>query len=314
MSKQEIPLVIAQPYALPIMDLKYQTKWEIPEEVVITAAPTGVIIDRSGNPNQPYSTDEVLKESMAAVDAGATALHIHTRDPATGLYTTDRKPIHDVIDPLRKKYGKKIVIGGEALFGANFEELMYPIKAKLYEVSPVNTCGMFVGDALFANPPPFIQAATKYFQEHGVKPQIAVYNPGDIDNAYRWLIKPKIIETPFEWIIVPAIPGAMPMTNPAAIAEALLFFERRIREVDPTDNPFITVCSSGRASSYITALTMILGHHVRVGMEDTIYKYPHKEDILKTNLDSIKITMKIAEALGRRPATGEEYRKRLNIK
>ncbi|MFB0559985.1 MAG: 3-keto-5-aminohexanoate cleavage protein [Candidatus Lokiarchaeia archaeon] len=314
MGEEEIPLVIAQPYAFPILDLKYQQRWNIPEEVVITAAVTGVIIDRSGNPKQPYTTEEILKESMAVVDAGATALHIHTRDPATGLYTTDRKPIHDVIDPLKEKYGKNVVIGGEALFGENFEELMYPIKAGLYEVSPVNTCGMFVGDALFANPPPFLQAATKYFQEHGTKPQIAVYNPGDIDNAYRWLIKPKIIEPPFEWIVVPAIPGAMPMTNSRAMIEALLFFERRIREVDPTDSPFITVCSSGRASSYITALTMLLGHNVRVGMEDTIYQYPHKDDMLTNNTESIKITTALAEALGRRPATAEEYRKRLGIK
>lgn len=314
MGEEEIPLVIAQPYALPVMDLKYQERWDVPEEVVITAAVTGVIVDRSGNPNQPYTTDEIRNESIAAVEAGAAALHIHTRDPATGLYTTDRKPIHDVIDPLKEKYGKKVVIGGEALFGDNFEELMYPIKAGLYEVSPVNTCGMFIGDALFANPPPFLQAATKYMQEHGTKPQIAVYNPGDIDNAYRWLIKPGIIEPPFEWIVVPAIPGAMPITNQRAIAEALLFFDRRIREVDPTDRPFITVCSSGRACSYITALTMLLGHHVRVGMEDTIYKYPHKEDILKNNAESLEITMKLAEALGRRPATGEEYRKRLGMK
>ena len=313
MSQEEIPLVIAQPYSIPLMDLKYQERWNIPEEVVITAAVTGVIIDRSANPNQAYSTEEVREESIAAVDAGATALHIHTRDPATGLYTTDRQPIHDVIDPLKEKYGRNVVIGGEALFGENFEELMYPIRAKLYEVSPVNTTGMFLGDALFANPPPFIQAATKYMQDHGVKPQIAVYNPGDIDNAYRWLIKPKIIEPPFEWIVVPAIPGAIPMTNPRAMTEALLFMERRIREVDPSDEPFITVCSAGRASSYITALTMILGHHVRVGMEDTIWRYPHKEDILKTNTEIVAITVKLAEALGRRPAKADEYRKLIGL-
>jgi 3-keto-5-aminohexanoate cleavage enzyme len=236
------------------------------------------------------------------------------RDPSTGLYSTERKPIHDVIDPIKEKYGKKVVIGGEALFGEDFEDLMYPISAGIYEVSPLNTCGMFIGDALFANPPPFLKAATKFMQKHGVKPQIAVYNPGDIDNAYRWLIKPKIIESPFEWIVVPAIPGAMPMPNPKAMVEALLFFIRRIREVDPSDKPFITVCSSGRASSYITALTMLLGHHVRVGMEDTIYKYPHKEDILTTNTESVKIAIDIAEALGRRPATAEEYRKSLGIK
>ena len=104
------------------------------------------------------------------------------------------------------------------------------------------------------------------------------------------------------------------MTNPKAMIEALLFFIRRIREVDPSDKPFITVSLSGRASSYITALTTLLGHHVRVGMEDTIYKYPHKEDILTTNTESVKIAIDIVEALGRRPATAEEYRKSLGIK
>ncbi len=68
------------------------------------------------------------------------------------------------------------------------------------------------------------------------------------------------------------------MWDPLGMAETLVGIIRRIRDVDPSSSPFITVCQAGRASSYLSTLAILLGCNVRVGKEDAIHVVPHKDD------------------------------------
>ena len=45
--------------------------------------------------------------------------------------------------------------------------------------------------------------------EFGVKPQIAVYTDGDIENANRFLIKSGLFEPPLLWLILPGASGVL---------------------------------------------------------------------------------------------------------
>ena len=143
---------------------------------------------------------------------------------------------------------------------------------------------------------------------------MAIYNPGDIDDTYRWLIKPGIVQQPYSWIIVSGMPGTAPMWDSLSMAETLVYLIRRIRDVDPAKHPSITVCACGRASSYLTALAILLGCNVRVGKEDTIYKVPHRNDVITSNRQVVEETVAIARLLGREPMTGPEYREATGMK
>jgi len=144
-------------------------------------------------------------------------------------------------------------------------------------------------------------------QRNRVKPQIAIYSDGDLDRAKKWLIDTRIVEKPFYWIYLPAyLTGCTPMPNEFAMAESLLWQVRRMREIDPES--LIMICSSGRASSYLTVMSLIMGLHVRVGMEDTIFRWPHKDDLMRSNAKVVTDTIAMAKLLGRRPATANEYR------
>jgi 3-keto-5-aminohexanoate cleavage enzyme len=145
------------------------------------------------------------------------------------------------------------------------------------------------------------------FQEHGVKPQIALNSDSDLNRAKQWLVAPEIPEKPLYWIYLPSYTaGSTPMPNEFAMVESLMWQIRRIREIDPAS--VIMVCGAGRASSYLATMAMLMGVHVRVGMEDTIYRWPHKDDILDSNARVVADMIGIAKALGRRPATANEYR------
>ena len=101
------------------------------------------------------------------------------------------------------------------------------------------------------------------------------------------------------------------MHNPQQMVDALMRMVRTIRDIDP--NCFILVCAAGRASTYLATFAMLLGLHVRVGMEDTLWPYPHRDDIIQRNVDHFLQMKQIAQLLGRELMTPAEYREALGM-
>ena len=58
---------------------------------------------------------------------------------------------------------------------------------------------------------------------------------------------------------------------------------------------------------------MLMGLHVRLGMEDTVWRYPHRDDLIASNLEQLKAVIAIAENLGRTPLSGARYRELLGV-
>jgi 3-keto-5-aminohexanoate cleavage enzyme len=86
---------------------------------------------------------------------------------------------------------------------------------------------------------------------------------------------------------------------------ALTRYVQAIREITP--DCVISVCAAGRASTYLATLALLMGLHVRVGMEDTVYAWPHKDDLLTSNREHFVLVRDIARNLGRELMTADEY-------
>jgi 3-keto-5-aminohexanoate cleavage enzyme len=293
-------------------DLRVQPPWSIPEIAVVSAAVCGAFIDKRQNPAHPISTAEIRKEAIDCIEAGATSIHLHVRDEETGLSIGDLDAYHDIVDPIKEKYGDKVLVDGCCVFGHTFEEVVAPATDGLFEVSPVNPVAGYVGDTVRYVPIKNIQASAEYFQEKGIKVQVSIHDTGSIDNAKRFLIDPGILQKPYYWIILPALPGLLYMQSPRSMIESLLLVVNRLMEID--DNSIIMVCNAGRASCHLAMLALLMGLHVRVGMEDTIWKYPHKDDLMESNGESVRIACEIVKLLGRRVATADEYRQLIGSK
>lgn len=310
---RDIPLGGIQPFGSTIMDLSSQDPWSVPDKVAIIAAPTGAFFTRTQNPHQPYTPEEILKESIEAVEAGACSVHIHVRD-ANGFPSGDKALTEKVVAGLRERFGADVHIDGEAVVGETFEEMMDPLLSGLYESAAINPFAAFFSDTLIYESPQQCRATAEVMREAGKGIVLAIYNAGDIDNAYRWLLQPGFVQPPFAWGICPALPGGAPMRDPLGMAETVTYLIRRIKEVDKRENPPIVVTQAGRASSYLTALAMLLGCHVRVGKEDTIFQVPHKNDLLLTNKQAVEQAVTLAAMLGRKPMTAVEYREAMGLK
>jgi 3-keto-5-aminohexanoate cleavage enzyme len=286
-------------------------KWDVPETVVVSSALTGAFFSRQANPNQPLTTDDLLVAARASLEAGATTVHVHVRDDR-GYNVLDPDRFSAVIDPLRAEHPGLVADGClVCALDGEWERMGDVLERRTLDVVPVNTTAVYCGDSLFAKPAHMMIEKARIVQEAGAKVQIAVYADGDVDNAARYLIRPGLLEKPYYWIVLPALPGCSPMHNPRQMIEGLTRIVHSIYDLDA--DSVIIVCAAGRASVYLTALALIMGLHVRVGMEDTVWIWPHRDDLITSNAEQVRAAVALAGLLGRRVATSEEYRELIGL-
>ena len=299
-----IPEII-DPSGSAFADVDPMPKWKVPDKIAISATMNGAFFTRNANRNVPITPEEIVRSAEECIEAGANIIHLHVRDDK-GYNVLDIDRFRRVIEPLRERHPHVAVDG--CLVAVNDDEsqqMEQMMKAKLLDAVPINTCAILLGDAMFLKSPHAIIKKAQLALEHGITPQIAVYSDGDVDNARRFLIDSGLLEPPFFWLVLPALPGCSPMYSPDSMISGLTRYVQMIREV--SKDSVISVCAAGRASTYLTTLATLMGLHVRVGMEDTVYKWPHKDDRLQSNVEHFKLALDIAKSLGREMMSAVEF-------
>lgn len=312
---------------------KIEPKWDdIPDKVIIICALTGGNISREESPNLPYTPEEIGQSGLEAMEAGATGLHIHVRDVETGRSVTNAEFFRTAINIVSEKYpvGPKNIIDlgthGAAVLdipmaGArkvltHTEALLETVKPeeRLVEISPVRPCPTYLTDELVIAYPEQGIAHAEFLQANGIKPQIAIFHHGAVERAEKYLISTGVLKQPYYWIIVEGDSGSAVM-DPITMCESLLLYLSMIRKIDQKygGKSVIIVAIAGRGGTYIGTLAMLLGLHVRVGLEDMVFKWPHKDVKLTSNAEEVRRAVSIAHALGREIATPNEYRQIIGL-
>ena len=285
-------------------------KWNIPDKVMINTTVTGGFFSKRINPKQPITPQEIYESLRASCKAGAPIVHVHVRD-AQGYNGWDLDLYHQVLDPLREEFPDVVIDGCVVSYKEGYWDRMVEMfKEGLLDTTPINTTANFASDRLFAPYPHHIIEKCELVQQYKVHPQLAVFTDGDVDNAYRYLIAPGLLEKPYTWCVVPGLPGCSPTSSPEVMIESVMHIVRRIREIS---DQRIMVCSGGRGCSYMVTLALILGLDIRVGMEDTIWKWPHKDDLIDANVECFETFRTIAHLLGREVYTAKELRIALGL-
>jgi 3-keto-5-aminohexanoate cleavage enzyme len=312
--------MIWRPYGAPeILDPEHsayhdgpiQQPWQLPAKLVVQSAITGAFFRRSANPNQPYTTAEILASARECALAGASAIHLHVRDD-NGYNVLSVERFREVVEPLRDEF-PGIAIDGcyVCALEGEWDQMKRALDARLLDGVPINTTAVFQGDSLFAKPVPMMLEKTRLVIESGAKPIIAVYTDADVNNAERYLFSSGLLSGKQAWCVLPALPGCSPMENPRQMVDGLLRLSSLIRDVDP--EAAILVCAAGRASTYLVTVAAALGLHIRVGMEDTIWRWPHRPDKLESNLQALETAKSLAGVLGREVANFSEFREIMGL-
>jgi len=297
--------------ALLLDTVDIQPPWEVPSEVAVTTAIVGAMHNKRFNPNHPMTPEEIYHSAREACLAGTPSVHIHVRDEE-GNSVLDPDMFHKVIDPLKEEFPEVVVDGCMVCNTQKDWEIMkILLKEHLFETTPVNTNATYNGDMLFCKPAHVMIEKCRLVQEAGVVPQVTFYSSADVDHAHRYLIRSGLLQKPYNFLILYGLPGCSPMNSPRAMMDTMTNTYNQLKEIDPDCR--IMVCAAGRASSYLAAQALLMGLNIRVGMEDTVWKYPHRNDKIASNAEQFTAFKTMSALLGRNVMSAAEYRRYMGL-
>ena len=291
-----------------------QQKWDIPEPFVIKVAPVGGFIMKEDNPNQKYTTAEIRDQIAQSLEAGACSFHTHVREEK-GAHTLNLKLYHEVIDPIKEKYGSRVVACGCPEGGATVADSLRPILEfeGVLETAPITVSTVnLTGNYSMCRTPEITQAHVEFMEEVGCKPEIVLHNLGDISLVRRWLIDPELLKRPYYFRLAVGNPGWGYIEDPYTLLECVAYMTRELRKLAP--DCAIMLDMAGRPGLFMVPMAVMLGLiGVRVGMEDALYMYPHKDEMIVDNPSLVRKAVAVVESLGRKVATANDYRRFLGI-
>ncbi len=284
---------------------------------MITCAVTGSADTTRKNGNVPVTPREIARDVIAAAEAGACIAHIHVRDPESKLESRDPALFDEVVSRVRES-GTDILlnlttaIGTRVMFDDATPMRLSPVTDFLLpeertrhvarnrpQLCSLDLCTMMYGDEPYINLPNHIRSIAETARHHGVKPEIEIFNPGDLV-----LLKEMIGDRLFvEPLVVQFVLGVR--YGAPATARSLLAL---LDELPPRS--VWTAFATGVNALPMAAQSILLGGHVRVGLEDNLWV---AKNVPATNAALVEQAVRLVESVGERPATAQEARLILGI-
>ncbi|MCK5845601.1 MAG: 3-keto-5-aminohexanoate cleavage protein, partial [Victivallales bacterium] len=108
-------------------------------EVVITAALTGAATRKEQNPNVPYKKDEFIEDAVKCYENGAAIVHIHARDPETGMPTSNLEIMGGIVNGIRDRCPILINLSTAVGAGVPEKERIHHIPEFKPDIASLNT-------------------------------------------------------------------------------------------------------------------------------------------------------------------------------
>lgn len=263
--------------------------------LIITIAPTGSVPTKQQNPYLPTTPEEIGKTARLCREAGAAIIHIHARD-TSGQPTLD-PDIFAEIDAAIRAHCPDIIIqistGGRA--GTDPQQRTAAVQRLKPEMASLTTGSINFADRVYENSHATIELLARTMKQVGTKSEFEIFDTGMIETAKR-VVQNGWADPPLHFNFVLGLPGG---TQPATPKQLLHLVE----SLPP--NSTWTVSGIGRHQLPMGVLGIVLGGHVRVGLEDNLY---YTQGMLASNEMLVKRIVRIATELGREIATPEQAR------
>lgn len=276
------------------------------------------------NPNIPIQSDLVAREVIESVQAGATAIHVHPRDPEDGGLRMDPPLLKKTLDPVFDQC-PDVITWNHSWCGKPDEPIDYKthtaeilalgkgpkyVQASVVLIrhNPENRGSIREGDM------DAIKEGIIFLEEHGVKPVFQIYDTNGIQVLAREIVEPGIAKwKPFMCCLhMGKHHSTFVGEDPWSFLQ-LLASMKAVKSAIP--DSVVGLRAGGRNWLPMTVSAILLGiDMVGVGMEDCLWMYPHKDEIMKKNSEVIGKVVTITRELGREIATPAQAREILNMK
>ena len=268
----------------------------------------------------PKSPKEIANAAIEAAKAGAAIAHIHVRDPDSGQPSRDVDLYRQVVERIRESSTDVILnlttgMGGDLFLGPDDtpldfasetdcvgqRERMLHVEALLPEICSLD-CGSFnyMGrNYVYVSTQTMLEFGARRLQEIGVKPELEVFDTGQIWFA-KHMIDLGIIDDPPLFQICSGIPWGAPATPRV--------FQTMVDELPGGAN--WTGFAIGKMEMPMVANSLLLGGNVRVGLEDNLFL---EKGVLASNAQLVERARQIVEALGGAVQAPQEARATLGL-
>lgn len=288
------------------------------EDVFITCAVTGNITRPDQTPHLPVTPVQIADACLEAADAGAAAVHIHVRDPISGQPSMALDLYAEVVERIRKADPLLIInltTGPGGRFAPSDEDpkvagpgttLMAPearvahVSALRPDICTLDLNTMNSGGQVVINTPTMIRAMAATITAAGVRPEIELFDSGDIA-LLNDLVASGVLSTAPLCSFVMGVKYGFQF-SPETIAYA--------RNLLPAGSEF-TAIGLGRNAFPAVAASYLAGGHVRVGLEDA--PYLARDVLAPSNAAMVVKARRIVEDLGGRIMPADAARQLLGL-
>jgi 3-keto-5-aminohexanoate cleavage enzyme len=290
--------------------------------VIIESACPGWQVGGKRFPAVPISIADQIKETVDSIRAGAVAVHMHPRDPKSGNAQANPKLLARILGAVFDEVGDFVTLSHT---WAAHEQVDYIVETqellelgsgnKYCQGSVVLKSGHLSATGTF-HPLKNVVEGVKWLEAHDIKPIFQLYDTYVLKDFMNKLIEPGVAtRRPFVFNLHLGKHHSHTVhRDPWSFLQLLTNYNMVLDTVG--HDTIVGVYPGGRNWLPILVFGLLLGTPlVRVGIEDCYWMYPHKDEIIKKNSDTVVLAREFAERLGRRVVTDpNEAREILGLK
>lgn len=296
-------------------------------KVIITAAVTGAGPTPTMSPYLPVTPRQIADDAVKAYEAGAAVAHVHARDPETGEPTPNLEVFREIVTEIKDRT-KDMVICITTGGAGDWDERIAVVPEFRPELATLN-CGSLSGTMehvyakikdklkhawehehigrdhfIFENTYRQMKQYATLDRENGTKPEIEIWDSGQISNVV-WLLDNGYVDRPVHLQYVMGALSGMP-----AAPETLTYIHEMTRK--SLGDFTWSVASVGKDQLRIAAMTLAMGGHVRVGLEDSLFCGYGR--MARSSAEQVERVVAMAKQLSIEPATPDEAREIIGLK
>ncbi len=287
----------------------------------ITCAVTGSGETAHKSDKVPVTPEQIANSAIDAAKAGAAVVHIHVRNPQTGLGSRDTELYAEVVDRIRSSDTDVVInltagMGGDLVLGGDEDvlplaagtdmvgstERLDHVTRLLPEICTLD-CGTMNfssgGDYIMTNTPSVLRKMAKIVQKLGVRPELEVFDTGHLVMV-KDLIAEGLLDDPVMIQLCMGIAYGAP-DDPNT-------FMALVNQLPP--NAVFSAFSIGRMQLPFVAQAVLAGGNVRVGLEDNLYL---DKGVLASNADLVDRAVKILDNMNVSVMGPADVRKKLQL-
>ncbi|MDM9630812.1 3-keto-5-aminohexanoate cleavage protein [Robiginitalea aurantiaca] len=276
------------------------------EQLIVNFTPTGMIPTKELTPHVPVDVDEIVRDVHKACDLGITMVHLHARDPLSGVPTYKKEIYAEIIRGIRD-FAPELIIC-VSLSGRNFTELsqradpLYLDGNLKPDMGSLTLSSLNFNQTASINAPSMVQDLARVMKNRGILPELEAFDLGMINYAH-YLHRKGLLEPPFYFNLL--------LGNIACAQANLLHAGMMVNEL-PNDSCW-SLAGIGNGQLRMNSTAIAMGGGVRVGIEDNIW-YDAGRTTLATNRALLERIHNLARVNERAVMPPSELRKRLELK